>query len=202
MGLGFFHLPLGGIMRKVLALLALIASIFTLAACGSSHGGSHDDKRPTTMMGEWRQINASPDGWMTASISGSSIQVNLRSRDYSSIFWMGSFETNQLNHPSGKFKVVSLGDQDAMKWDITASTEKQKTFTYNNGDLSFQYSAMGSSTIVHMSKTKSATVVPTPRRTVTSTPTYKRPMATPTRTTSKPTVKKTPTPRKTSSTKK
>ena len=156
-------------MRKqkfmvLLALLAVFVGAISLAACGSSHSGSHDDKHPATMMGEWHQINANSDGWLTASISGSSIQVNLRSRDSSSIFWMGSFETSQLNHPSGKFKVVSLGDQDAMKWDITASTEQQKTFTYDHGVLSFQFSALGSSTIVHLKQTK--THIPTYTRTV------------------------------------
>jgi hypothetical protein len=188
-------------MRKVLALLALVVSIFTLAACGSSHGASSSDKNPATLVGEWSQVNASSDGWMMASISGDSIQVNLRGRDSSSIFWMGSFDTSR--RPSGKFKVVSLGDQDAMKWDITASTEQQKTFTYDSGVLSFEFSAMGSSTTVLMTKNKTVKPIPT----ATNTPTYNRPSTqksktSTSRTTPKPTVKKTASTPKTTSTKK
>lgn len=148
-------------MRKVLALLAMIVSIFALAACGDSHGAS-SNTNPSSLIGEWSQVNPNSGGWMTASISGESIQVNLKGRESSSIYWMGSFDTSRK--PLGKFKVVSLGDQDAMKWQITASTDSKKTFTYDNGELSFKFSALGSSTIVHMTQTKS---VSTPTRTVT-----------------------------------
>ena len=168
-------------MRKALALLAMIVSIFTLAACGDTHGAS-PRKNPSSLIGEWYQVNKNPNGWLTASISGESIQVNLRGRGSSSIFWMGSFDTSKK--PIGKFNVVSLGDQDAMKWKIAASDESKKTFTYNNGDLSFEFSALGSSTIIHMHKMK-------PVSTVTKTPTHNRP--TPMRTT---TVKKTVSPPK------
>jgi hypothetical protein len=155
-------------MRKALALLAMIVSIFTLAACGDTHGAS-GSKNPTSLVGEWHQVNSNPNGWLTASISGEAIQVNLRGRDTSSIFWLGSFDTDRT--PVGKFKVVSLGDQDAMRWKITASTESKKTFTYNNGDLSFEFSAMGSSTTIHMAKTQTADISsPTPMRTTKSTP--------------------------------
>jgi hypothetical protein len=141
-------------MRKqkfmvLLALLAILVGAVTLASCGNSHGAS-DNKNPATMIGQWHQVNADEDGWMTASISGDSIQVNLRGRDSSSVFWVGSFDTSR--RPAGKFDIVSLGDQDAMQWDLMASSEKQKTFGYDHGVLSFQFSAMGSSTIIHMTK--------------------------------------------------
>lgn len=140
-------------MRKILAVLALIVSIFTLASCGSTHGASVSTK-PVSLVGEWHQVNSDPSGWMTASISGESIQVNLKGRDSSSVFWMGTFDTHKRT--ASKYKVVSLGDQDAMRWMITASSESKKTFTYDHGVLSFQFSALGSSTTIHMTKVKSA----------------------------------------------
>lgn len=152
-------------MRKILALLALVVSIFTLASCGSSHGASVSTQ-PVSLIGEWHQVNSNPSGWMTASISGESIQVNLRGRDSSSIFWLGTFDTHKRS--TSKYKIVSLGDQDAMKWQITASTESKKTFTYDHGVLSFEFSALGSSTTIHMTKTKSVhipTATPTTYRT-------------------------------------
>lgn len=149
---------------KVLALLAIVVSVFLLASCGSSHGASVN-KNPSSFSGEWRQVNSSPDGWMTASISGESIQVDLRGRDSTTLFWMGTFHTNKK--PVGKFKVVSLGDQDAMASAIFASTEKRKTFSYNNGVLSFVFSMGKSSAVIHMKKV--------PTRTPSSTPTTHRP---------------------------
>lgn len=157
-------------MRKVLALLALIVSIFTLASCGSSHGVT-ENKAPVSLIGEWHQDNPNPDGWMTASISGGSIQVNLRGRDSSSIFWMGTFDTHKRS--ASKFKVVSLGDQDAMKYAIASASDKNgnplksMVFAYDHGVLSFEFSALGSSTTIHMTKTKSAhipTATPKPQK--------------------------------------
>lgn len=140
-------------MRKILALLAAVVSIFALASCVHTHGAS-GNKNPTTLVGEWRQITSNPNGWFTASISGESIQVDLHGRDSSSIFWMGSFDTS--HQPTGKFEVVSLPDPDArytMDHSLMASNESKKTFTYDNGEISFEFSALGSSTIVHMHKT-------------------------------------------------
>ena len=148
--------------RKFLApLAAIIVAIFALVACGNTHATSTSSKKNSiSMVGQWTQINTNSAGWMTASISGDSIQVNLVGRDSSSIFWMGTF--NGTHKYAGSFKVTSIGDQDAMKWAIMASSEKTKTFSYKNGVLSYQFSMGGSSTIVHLKKTKSnVSVVPT-----------------------------------------
>lgn len=158
-------------MRKVLALLALIVSIFTLASCGSSHGATVAPK-PISLIGEWQQVDSDSNGWMSATISSESIQVNLRGRDSKSIFWLGTFDTHKRS--AAKYKIVSLADQDAMKWMITASTEKKKTFTYDHGVLSFEFSALGSSSIIHMTKTKSAHIpssTPTVRKHTSNKPT-------------------------------
>lgn len=139
-------------MRKTLAILAASASISMLAACGSSHDAS-DSKNPTSLIGEWHQVNKNPDGYMTASIDAGSIQVDLHGRDSRSIFWMGSFEGDR--QPTGKFTVVSIPDPDArytMKHSLMASDEPTKTFTYDNGDLSYEFSMAGTSTIVHLTK--------------------------------------------------
>jgi hypothetical protein len=153
-------------VRKTLAILGAAVSISMLAACG----GSHDNKNPSSLIGEWHQVNKNPDGYMTASIDGDSIQVNLRGRDSSAIFWLGTFAGT--HRPVGKFKVVSLRDQDATKYNIASSPDKTKTFTYKNGDLSFDFSTLGSTTTVHLHKTN--TVKPT--RTITRPPTFNRPV--------------------------
>jgi hypothetical protein len=190
-------------MRKnkflvLLALLAVFVGAVTLASCGHSHGVSNS-KNPTTMVGEWRQTNANSDGWMTASISGNSIRVNLRGRDSNSIFWVGSFDTSR--RPHGTFKVVSIGDQRAMKWALMASSEKRKTFSYDNGVLSFGFSALNSSTTIHMTKSKSknkSIVVIKPSSTRKST----NLKVSTSRATPKLTIKKNTSPRKSSSIKK
>lgn len=196
-------------MRKILALLAAIVSISFLASCVHAHGAS-SNKNPTTLVGEWHQVDSNPDGWFTASISGESIQVDLHGRDSRSIFWMGSFDTS--HRPTGKFKVVSIPDPDArytMKHSLMASNESKKTFTYDNGEISFEFSALGSSTIVHMRQTKAhiptftKTATPTTKVNAYNRPTAQTPKAkTSTIRTPKPAVTKVASPPKVSTTKK
>lgn len=141
-------------ISKYLAPLVAILAIFGLAACGSQ--GASASKNPTSLIGDWHQVGANKDGWFTASISGESIQVNLEGRDSSSIFWMGSFDSSHA--AVGKFKVVSIPDADArntMRYSLMASTAKTTTFTYDHGLISFKFSALGSSTIIHLQQTKS-----------------------------------------------
>jgi len=139
-------------MRKVLALLALVVSIFTLASCGTSHGASSSNKNPASLIGEWHQAGSGTNAWMTASISAGSIQVDMRSRDSSHLYWMGTFNTDR--RPTGEFKIVSLADQDALSSAILGSQDSKKTFEYDDGVLSFKYSALGSTVTVHMTKAK------------------------------------------------
>lgn len=151
-------------ISKYLAPLVAILAIFGLAACGSQ--GATASKNPTSLIGDWRQVGANKDGWFTASITGESIQVNLEGRDSGSIFWMGSFDSSHA--AVGKFKVVSIPDADArntMRYSLMASSEKTTTFTYDHGLISFKFSALGSSAIIHLQQTKPH--IPTFTKTVT-----------------------------------
>jgi hypothetical protein len=179
------------INNKFLAPLVAFFAIFGLAACGSQ--GASDNKAPTSLTGDWTQVGANKNGWFVASISGETIQVNLEGRDSSSIFWMGSFDTSR--HTVGKYKVVSIPDPDARKvldGSLMATTEATKTFTYDHGVISFEFSALGSSTIVHLKQTK--TYIPTYTRTVKPTATSSKAstLRTPSRITKTSKVKATP----------
>lgn len=167
----------GPVIALCFALVAV--ALASISGCGTSLAV---DSKPRTvsLIGEWRQINPNSGGWMTASISGESVQVNLRGRGSSSVYWMGTFDT----HPrkSNKFKVVSIGDPDAAKSMIAADESKTKTFTYDHGVLSFKFSALGTSATIHMTKAKS-THIPT------ATPTTHRPSYKTPQTNKKPTTK-------------
>jgi hypothetical protein len=102
------------------------------------------------LTGHWHMTKSGiPDAKMAASIADDKILVTLTMGDTTGIFWDGTFDTTQT---SAVFKTTSLGDQAAMAAQLYASSEKSKVFTYKDGDLSFQFSIMGVSTIVHMSK--------------------------------------------------
>lgn len=137
-------------MRKFVAiLLTVIASISLLSACG---GGSPSIvKNSNSLIGDWHQTNIGLAGVrMEALISNGEIKINMQMGDVTSIFWLGTFESDK--NANELFKTISVGDQNALSMSIFGSMEKTKPFEYRNGDLSFEFSMMGSSTIVHMSK--------------------------------------------------
>jgi hypothetical protein len=94
---------------------------------------------------------------MKAEISGDSIQVNMeidgRDGNTGGVFWMGSFDTSDKR--SQTFTVTSMPDPDAKKAlqnSLFGSSEGTKKFTYDNGDLSFEFSMMGAESTVHMTR--------------------------------------------------
>ncbi|AVD99471.1 lipoprotein [Streptomyces phage Bing] len=138
-------------MRKTLAVLATIASISVLSACGGSHDNSAEKNIPTSLVGEWYQVNAN-DGDMLAkaSINPGSIQINLDSRDTSRIYWLGTFDGEK--DPSTDFTVVSKGDSDAMEMSLFGSRDKNKSFTYKDGELSYKFTMQGMTSTIRLEK--------------------------------------------------
>lgn len=137
-------------MRKTLAVLATIASISVLSACGGSHDNSAKNV-PASLVGEWRQVESGlPDIFMTASIGSDSIQIDMKANDVTNIYWVGDFKTD--GKPSGSLKVLSKGDRNVMEDSLFASQQKNKQFVYANGKLSFPFEIMGTKTTVYLAK--------------------------------------------------
>lgn len=109
-----------------------------------------DNKPPINLIGKWHQTKTENDILMEATISSGSIQIDMKTRDSNSIYWMGSFDTSK--NSSSSFEIVSKGDQDAMSMSIFGSQDKTKKFTYIDGDLSFKFTMMGTTSTIHLSK--------------------------------------------------
>lgn len=106
---------------------------------------------PSSMIGDWHQVSSGlPKAVMNASITESKIEITLTMQNTTGIFWTGTFDTSQSTDKP--FATVSKGDVEAMTMEMYASSEKTKLFTYKDGELSFQFSIMGVSTTVFLSK--------------------------------------------------
>lgn len=105
----------------------------------------------TTLTGTWHQKGSGLEGSiMTANITNGDIQINIARPDGSGIYWLGTFEGDQ--DAKGQFAITSLADQDAMNYEVFASQDKSKLFSYQNGELTFPYSVHETSTIIHLTK--------------------------------------------------
>lgn len=105
---------------------------------------------PVTLVGDWHQVNGNPDFYMTASVGESSIQINIKTRDSTSLYWMGTFDTNQ--NLSDEFEIVSQADQDALSMSMFGSPDETKKFVYKDGKIIYDFGIMGTTTEVHLSK--------------------------------------------------
>lgn len=106
---------------------------------------------PVSMTGKWHQDEPTSTGiTMEATIDVTTIQIDMITRDSSSIYWLGTFDSDQ--DLSTSFEVVSVGDQDAMSRSIFGSQSSRKTFAYNDGELSYSFSIMGTTSTIRLTK--------------------------------------------------
>lgn len=149
----------------VLVVVFFVVIVSMLTGCGSSN--TTYASVPTKLTGDWHQVsNGIDDTYMTASVYAGSIQVWMRSRSDTEIYWMGTFDSSKSTKSS--FKTLSLGDQDAMALSLFGSGSEKKSFQYKNGVLSFKFSfaARHKTTTVKLVKNSStkmpSTKTPTP----------------------------------------
>lgn len=144
--------------RTYLVISAIIAMVvgagiyFTVSGADASAKNVHDTKTTYSLIGKWHQVGTGANGiLMEASVSAGAIQINLKTRDdVSNIYWQGTFDTE--GDPAGSYEIISQGDPDAMTRSVFGSRDKNKLFDYNNGDLSFKFTMMGTTSTIHLAK--------------------------------------------------
>ena len=163
-------------MKKIVALLLSAALVLPFAACSSNEDTSAADStppvssadevaetpseeeptpEPVSLDGTWVQVNAaSEDSYQEAVISGDTITVNwvTASTDTKSLYWAGSVEIPADSGDS--FSWDSENDTEQTQGAIMASGDETKTFTYSDGQLSYDVSAMGMTQTVKLEKSE------------------------------------------------
>lgn len=155
-------------MKHRLAPLAVL--LLLLAGCSSTaaddtgtgtSGGSQTEQEgegsqappaePLDLTGEWLQTNSkSADSYQAASIMGDQIVIN----------WVNDAESTTALYWAGTY-VPPTEDVDTYTWDsandttqtesaILASSDPAKTFTYEDGVLKYELTAMGVTMTVEM----------------------------------------------------
>lgn len=136
-------------LKKPLVLLSLIVALALLVG-GFVLAGDHNRTdyptgvieiahfQPVSMVGSWDQTSGMNDVTMAATVSpDGTISILMNGEPY----WAGSFKT------TSSASIVSKADGDPQ-----LSQDSSKTFTYNNGDLSFPFSILGQTATVHLQR--------------------------------------------------
>lgn len=147
-------------MKKAI-IIALFVTVLTalFAGCSSTPTSSGNSDRTSKQIpdltGDWKQTNSkSSDSYQAATISGDMIEIYWVSDngDTKSLYWAGSFIVpTTADEP---FTWDSKNDHSKTDSAMLASSDDTKTMTYQNGVLSYEVSAMGTTTKVNLEKQK------------------------------------------------
>lgn len=148
-------------LKRALAGILIAVGLCVLTGCHSGNVSTGSlpvaaiQATPISLAGQWHQIeNGIPDTNMSAVISGNQITILLGMADdgngndqVSGLYWQGTF------NPTEAGDQVSKADQTALDDSVYGSEDPTKKFTYNtDGDLGFQFSILGLSTTVELSR--------------------------------------------------
>lgn len=151
-------------MKKVLSVLVTMLMVLSLYGCGDSSGSPNSTPfdpapapapsvTPPDLTGEWKQVNSkSDDSWQSATISNGTIEVYWVSDngDTTSLYWAGTYVAPQTGDEPYSWE--SENDHEKTGGALLASGDDTKTFTYENGQLSYSVSALGTTTTVRLEK--------------------------------------------------
>ncbi|EOR20230.1 hypothetical protein A500_18037 [Clostridium sartagoforme AAU1] len=145
---------------KKLVMISLCLFMLTTISIGcsstkisSSSGSNTTEKKIPDLTGEWKQENSkSDDSYQSATITGDTITIDWVSDngDTKSLYWAGSFVApTTSNEP---YSWDSKNDHSKTESALLASSDDTKTMKYENGVLSYEVSAMGTTTVVKLKK--------------------------------------------------
>ena len=152
-------------MKKLLASIIAIIFVAFLSACSSTPattplGTPSKASAGITSAPEAPVVDITPVTWngvwvthpefMSLEIVDNLVTIHIVTADSKSLFWKGTWD------PAAKTidatKIVSKADISALSSSIMGSSEKTKPFTYANGEITFEFSMMGTTKTVHVVK--------------------------------------------------
>jgi len=108
---------------------------------------------PLDLAGEWKQTNSkSADAYQTATITGEQITIDWvnDAEATKAVYWIGSYVPPTEYTES--YSWDSQGDVAQMETAIMASGDSAKSFTYQDGVLTYELTALGVTMTVEMNR--------------------------------------------------
>lgn len=141
---------------KTLFSLALVAVLsFGLSGCAStsSTGTSSEPAAPFSLTGEWEQSNVGDgsDSVQAATIVDDAITIYWVTDGSHALYWAGTVEVPEV--PGSSFTWESVNDKTQTEGALLASSSDTKKFTYENGTLSYEATALGVTWTVKLKQT-------------------------------------------------
>ncbi len=150
--------------KKILVFMMAVAMSLSIIACGGSKDSDNPEtkqevaevEKPTDLTGTWKS-EENNGSYQEAIITADSIEINWVSDggDTKSIYWIGTYEAP--TEAVDEYSWTSERDKEATDTALLASTDDTKDFTYKDGVISYEASALGTTTKVELKKQKETT---------------------------------------------
>ena len=150
--------------KKIVTLLIAGTLALSITACGSESAGSTDNtekesaaeeapEEPTDLTGTWKSED-NEGSWMEASITADTIEINWISDDgkTKSIYWIGTYQAP--DEAVDEYSWTSERDKEKTDTALLASTDDTKDFTYKDDIISYEVSAVGTTTTMELTKSE------------------------------------------------
>ena len=146
--------------KRIVAILVICLMAIGLPACGDSSAenaseasNSEETKEPTDLTGTWKS-EENEGAWMEATITSDSIQIDWVSDEgkTKSIYWVGTYEAP--TEAVTEYSWTSERNKEETDSALLASTDDTKEFSYANDVISYEVSAMGTTTTMELEKSE------------------------------------------------
>ncbi len=106
---------------------------------------------PVDLTGEWKQTNSNDaESFQSATITADTIEVFWNAPDTKSLYWAGTIEVPADGSIS--FVWDSVNDKTKTDTAMMASGDDTKVFTFENGELSYDVTALGTTMTVRLAQ--------------------------------------------------
>lgn len=138
-------------MKKLLALILTVVMGISFAACGNKEPDVPAE--PADLVGDWVQVNSnSTDSYHIAVITDNEIEIYWYSEadETKSLYWAGSFTApTTADEP---YTWESANNTEKTEMALLASSDPSKTFTYEDGQIKYEASALGTTQTIKLEK--------------------------------------------------
>ena len=147
-------------MKKFILTAALICML-AFSGCGNSSTSTTsnnkseqaEEAKAPDLTGEWKQINSdSETSYQAATIEGETIEIYWidEEGETKSLYWAGTFIAPETTDEP--YTWDSENDKEKTDNSILASGDDTKTFTYQDGQISYEASAIGVTKTIRLEK--------------------------------------------------
>ena len=150
--------------KKIIAAIMISVLALALPACGGKSGETNntnlgaseeekESEEPTDLTGTWKSED-NDGSYQEAVISEGRIEINWVSDggDTKSIYWIGTYEAP--TEAVDEYSWTSERNKEETDTALLASTDDTKDFTYKDGVISYEASALGTTKTVELTKAK------------------------------------------------